>query len=97
MNIYAPEIDPVEVRRRIGMVFQKAQPVPQEHLRERGLGCADQRLRGNMDELVEQSLRQAALWDEVKDKLNQSGLAPFRRATATALHRAHLAVRPRSS
>jgi len=74
-NIYAPDIDPVEVRRRIGMVFQKANPFPKSIYDNVAWGARINGFRGNMDELVEQSLRQAALWDEVKDKLQQSGLS----------------------
>jgi phosphate transport system ATP-binding protein len=71
-NIYANEVDPVEVRRRIGMVFQKANPFPKSIYENIAWGAKINGYRGSMDELVEQSLRQAALWDEVKDKLQQS-------------------------
>lgn len=76
-DIYAPEVDPVEVRRRIGMVFQKPNPFPKSIYDNVAYGpwingVRDKRL---LDEIVERSLRQAALWDEVKDKLRQSGLA----------------------
>jgi len=74
-NIYAPNIDPVEVRRRIGMVFQKPNPFPKSIYENVAWGARINGFRGNMDELVEQSLREAALWDEVKDKLHQSGLS----------------------
>ncbi len=74
-NIYAPDIDPVEVRRRIGMVFQKPNPFPKSIYENVAWGARINGYKGNMDELVEQSLRQAALWDEVKDKLGQSGLS----------------------
>lgn len=74
-NLYAPYIDPVEVRYRIGMVFQKANPFPKSIYENIAWGARIHGYRGNMDELVESSLRQAALWDEVKDKLKQSGLA----------------------
>ncbi|BAZ30057.1 phosphate ABC transporter ATPase subunit [Cylindrospermum sp. NIES-4074] len=74
-NLYAPDIDPVEVRRRIGMVFQRPNPFPKSIKDNIAFGAKINGYRGNMDELVEQSLRQAALWDEVKDKLNQSGLS----------------------
>lgn len=74
-NLYAPEIDPVEVRYRIGMVFQKANPFPKSIYENIAWGARIHGYKGNMDELVESSLRQAALWDEVKDKLKQSGLA----------------------
>ncbi len=75
-NIYGPDIDPVEIRRRIGMVFQRPNPFPKsiyENLAygPRVLGIRDRRL---LDQIVEQSLRQAALWDEVKDDLKKSGL-----------------------
>jgi phosphate transport system ATP-binding protein len=72
-NIYAPEIDPVEVRRRIGMVFQKPNPFPKSIYENVAWGARINGMKGNMDELVESALRQAALWDEVKDKLPQSG------------------------
>jgi phosphate transport system ATP-binding protein len=72
-NIYDPDVDPVEVRRRIGMVFQKPNPFPKTIYENVAWGARINGYRGNMDELVEQSLRQAALWDEVKDKLDQSG------------------------
>ncbi len=76
-NIYRPEIDPVEIRRRIGMVFQKPNPFPKSIYDNvaygpRVLGIKDRR---TLDQIVEQSLRQAALWDEVKDDLKKSGLA----------------------
>jgi len=74
-NIYAPGMDAVEVRRRIGMVFQKPNPFPKSIYENIAWGARINGYRGNMDELVEQTLRQAALWDEVKDKLHQSGLS----------------------
>lgn len=74
-NIYAPEIDPVEVRKRIGMVFQKPNPFPKSIYENVAWGARINGIQGNMDDLVEQSLRGAALWDEVKDKLQQSGLS----------------------
>lgn len=74
-NIYAPEVDPVSVRRRIGMVFQKPNPFPKSIYENIAWGARINGFRGDMDELVERSLRQAALWDEVKDKLQQSALA----------------------
>ena len=72
-NIYHPEVDPVEVRRRIGMVFQKANPFPKSIYENIAWGARINGFRGDMDQLVEESLRGAALWDEVKDKLKQSG------------------------
>ena len=74
-NIYAPTVDPVEVRRRIGMVFQKPNPFPKSIYDNVAWGARINGYKGDMGELVEQSLRQAALWDEVKDKLTQSGLS----------------------
>jgi phosphate transport system ATP-binding protein len=74
-NIYQNGIDPVEVRRHIGMVFQKPNPFPKSIYENVAWGARINGFRGNMDELVEESLRQAALWDEVKDKLGQSGLS----------------------
>ncbi|MDQ3249740.1 MAG: phosphate ABC transporter ATP-binding protein PstB [Chloroflexota bacterium] len=71
-DIYAPEVDPVEVRRRIGMVFQKPNPFPKSIYENVAWGARINGFRGDVDGLVEQSLRQAALWDEVKDKLQQS-------------------------
>ena len=72
-DIYGPGVDPVEVRRRVGMVFQKPNPFPKSIYDNVAWGAKINGFRGDMDDLVEQSLRQAALWDEVKDKLDQSG------------------------
>jgi len=74
-NLYGKDVDPVEVRRRIGMVFQKANPFPKSIYDNIAFGPRIIGYKGNMDELVESSLRRAAIWDEVKDKLKQSGLA----------------------
>jgi phosphate transport system ATP-binding protein len=77
-NIYAPDVDPVEVRRRIGMVFQKPNPFPKSIYENIAYGLRINGFRGSqaqLDERVERSLRSAALWDEVKDKLKQSGLS----------------------
>mgnify|MGYP001129677212 CR=1 FL=1 len=76
INIYDNDIDPVEVRRHIGMVFQKPNPFPKSIYENIAWGVRKvTNYKGNMDDLVEHSLRQAALWDEVKDILDQSGLA----------------------
>ena len=72
-NIYDESVDPVELRRRVGMVFQKPNPFPKTIYQNVAWGAKINGFKGEMDELVEQSLRQAALWDEVKDKLDQSG------------------------
>jgi phosphate transport system ATP-binding protein len=74
-NLYAKDIDPVQVRRRIGMVFQRPNPFPKSIYENIAFGARINGYKGDMDELVEKSLRQAAIWDEVKDKLRQSGLA----------------------
>ena len=74
-NIYDPEVDPVEIRRRIGMVFQKPNPFPKSIYDNVAWGARINGFQGNMDQLVEGSLRSAALWDEVKDKLDQNGLS----------------------
>jgi phosphate transport system ATP-binding protein len=74
-NIYDKSVDPVEVRRRIGMVFQKPNPFPRS-IRENILyGAKINGYRGDHHELVRRSLEQAALWDEVKNDLKKSGLA----------------------
>jgi phosphate transport system ATP-binding protein len=72
-NIYADDVDPVEIRRRIGMVFQAPNPFPKSIFENVAWGARINGYKGSLDELVEESLRQAALWDEVKDKLSQSG------------------------
>jgi len=72
-NIYAKNIDPVEIRRRIGMVFQKPNPFPKSIYDNVAWGAKINGYKGDMDQLVEESLRQAAIWDEVKDKMDQSG------------------------
>ncbi len=72
-DIYARDIDPVTVRRRIGMVFQKPNPFSKSIYENVAWGARINGYRGDMDELVERSLRQAALWDEVKDRLKESG------------------------
>ncbi len=74
-DLYGSGVDPVEVRRRIGMVFQKPNPFPKTIYDNIAFGPRVNGTRGNLDELVEGSLRRAALWDEVKDKLKQSGMA----------------------
>ncbi|HUF39802.1 MAG TPA: phosphate ABC transporter ATP-binding protein PstB [Anaerolineales bacterium] len=74
-NIYDSDVDPVEVRRRIGMVFQKPNPFPKSIFENVAWGARINGFRGDMDQLVEEALRSAALWEEVKDKLDQSGLS----------------------
>ncbi|MEW6059138.1 MAG: phosphate ABC transporter ATP-binding protein PstB [Actinomycetota bacterium] len=75
VDLYDPQVDPVEVRRRIGMVFQKPNPFPKSIFDNIAFGPKIAGFRGNMADLVEESLTRAALWDEVKDKLKESGLA----------------------
>ena len=72
VDLYQKDVDPVEVRRRIGMVFQKPNPFPKSIYENISFGPKIAGFKGNMDDLVEQSLREAALWDEVKDRLKES-------------------------
>ena len=74
-NVNDRSVDPVEIRRRIGMVFQKPNPFPKSIYDNVAYGPRVNRYQGSMDEIVETSLRRAALWDEVKDDLKKSGLA----------------------
>jgi phosphate transport system ATP-binding protein len=76
-DIYAAGVDPVMVRRRVGMVFQKSNPFPKSIFDNvaYGLRIAGTRERGLIAERVERALRQAALWEEVKDRLDESGLS----------------------
>jgi phosphate transport system ATP-binding protein len=75
-NIYDPDVDPVEVRRRIGMVFQKPNPFPKSIFDNIAYGpkLSGWMRRNGLESLVEQSLRQAVLWDEVKDILGKSAM-----------------------
>ena len=72
-NIYDKRVDPVEVRRRIGMVFQQPNPFPKSIYENIAFGARINGFTGDMDQLVESSLRKAAVWSECKDKLNDSG------------------------
>lgn len=75
-NLYAPKMDPVVVRRRVGMVFQKPTPFPTKSIYDNvaaGLRLVGVRNKATLDEVVEQSLKDAALWDEVKDRLRSPG------------------------
>jgi phosphate transport system ATP-binding protein len=74
-DIYAPNIDPVAVRRHIGMVFQQPNPFAMSVARNVAFGLKLNGFRGDRAEKIEKALRGAALWDEVKDKLNKSGLS----------------------
>jgi phosphate transport system ATP-binding protein len=73
-EINTPDVDPVTLRRRVGMVFQKPNPFPKSIYQNVAWGARINGYRGDLDDLVERSLRRAALWDEVKDKLHRSGL-----------------------
>jgi phosphate transport system ATP-binding protein len=72
IDIYGPQVDPIEVRRRIGMVFQKPNPFPKSIYDNIAYGPRVTGMKANMDDVVEQALRAAALWDEVKNKLKQN-------------------------
>jgi phosphate transport system ATP-binding protein len=77
VNIYSPQVDPVAIRRRIGMVFQKANPFPTMSIYDNaiaGLKLAGVRNKQTLDSVAERSLRMAFLWDEVKDDLKKSGV-----------------------
>jgi phosphate transport system ATP-binding protein len=71
-NIYRADVDPVEVRRRIGMVFQKPNPFPKSISQNIAWGARINGMKDNAEQLIEDSLKAVALWDEVKDKLHQS-------------------------
>ena len=74
-NIYDKDVDPVEVRRQVGMVFQKPNPFPKSIWDNIAWGARINGFKGDMEELVETSLKKTALWDEVKDKLKQNALS----------------------
>jgi phosphate transport system ATP-binding protein len=74
VDLYDEQVNPVEVRRRIGMVFQKPNPFPKSIYDNVAFGPRVARLKGDLDEVVERSLRRAALWDEVKDRLKASAM-----------------------
>ena len=76
IDIYGPSVDPIELRKRVGMVFQKSNPFPKSIYENiiYGLRIQGVKSKTKLDEVVEKSLRGAALWDEVKDRLHESGL-----------------------
>jgi phosphate transport system ATP-binding protein len=74
IDLYDPQVDPVAVRRRIGMVFQKPNPFPKSIYDNVAYGPRVGGMKGNLDDVVEQSLRSAGLWEEVKDRLGDSAL-----------------------
>jgi phosphate transport system ATP-binding protein len=75
VDLYDPKVDPVEVRRRVGMVFQKPNPFPKSIYDNIAFGPKIAGFKGDMDEIVERSLTKAALWDEVKDRLKESAMS----------------------
>ena len=78
LNVYAPDVNPVELRRRVGMVFQRPTPFPTMSIYDNvaaGLKVNGRRPQREMDDAVTRALQQAALWDEVKDRLHTSALA----------------------
>src|SRR5690606_19108373 len=74
-NLYDKHVDPVEVRYRVGMVFQKPNPFPKSIYENVAFGVRINGIKGNLDEIVEKALVRAALWNEVKDKLKDNALA----------------------
>ncbi len=74
MDVYAPDVDPADVRRRAGMVFQKPNPFPKSIYKNVAWGPSINGYPGNLDERVERSLRQAALWEEVRDRMGDSAI-----------------------
>jgi phosphate transport system ATP-binding protein len=77
-DIYASDVDPVRVRRKVGMVFQKPNPFPTMSIYDNviaGIKLGRRRKKSELDDIVEKTLKQAALWDEVKDKLKDGGTA----------------------
>ena len=86
-DLYAPATNRVEVRRRIGMVFQKPNPFPKSIYDNVAWAPRNLGIKHDLDERVERALRGAALWDEVKDRLKDKRAQPLRRPAAAALHR----------
>lgn len=74
-NLYDPDVDPTEIRYQIGMVFQRPNPFPKSIFDNVAFGPRVNGFKGNLPALVEESIRQAALWDEVKDRLKESALS----------------------
>ena len=74
-NLYGPEVDPTQIRYQVGMVFQRPNPFPKSIYENVAFGPRINGYAGRLDDIVESSLKRAALWDEVKDRLKESGLA----------------------
>jgi phosphate transport system ATP-binding protein len=90
-DIYDPRIDPVQLRARVGMVFQKPNPFPKSIYDNVAYGPRIHGLAKNkaeLDEIVEKALRRGAIWDEVKDRLNDAGNGPLWRSATTPVYRA---------
>ena len=90
-------LDVVGLRRRVGMVFQRPNPFPKSIYDNVAYGLRINGYKGRLDDLVEHSLRRAALWDEVKDYLQKVRLRAFRRTAAAPLHRSRAGGRSRSA
>ena len=88
IDLYGADVDPIEVRRRIGMVFQRPNPFPKSIYDNVAYGLRILGMKDNLDDRVEQALRGAALWDEVKSRLKTLRARPVGRAAAAPLHRA---------
>jgi phosphate transport system ATP-binding protein len=89
-NIYASSTDVIQLRRRVGMIFQRSNPFPMSIYENAAYGVRVNGLtrdRLKLDEIVERTLRAAALWDEVKDRLSKSAMGLFRRPAAASLYR----------
>ena len=88
-DLYDSKVDPTWLRKRIGMVFQKANPFPMSIYDNVAYGPRTHGIRNKakLDEIVENSLRSAAIWDEVKDRLKKERTGAFRRPAAAAVHR----------
>jgi phosphate transport system ATP-binding protein len=95
-DLVAKGVDPIEVRMRIGMVFQKPNPFPKSIFENVAYGLRVRGMRSNarVEEEVEKALRKAAIWDEVKDRPRQLGPLALRRPAAAPVHRARLATSP---
>ncbi len=93
IDIYAPDVDPVEIRRRIGMVFQRPNPFPTMSIFDNavaGLRLGGKLPKAELAERAERTLRAAGLWDEVKDQLGRAWSEAVGRPAAAALHRPRL-------
>ena len=97
VNVLAADVDPIEVRMRISMVFQKPNPFPKSIFENvaYGLRVRGEKSRSYLEDKVEAALKGAALWDEVKDRLDEAGDQPVRRPAAAPVHRARAGHRPR--